>query len=50
MLLDSASEEALKPGRRELGDAWRAPCPREGSKEAEGLAQVTQLLNSRAGE
>lgn len=49
MFSDSASKEALKPGPRKLEEAWKPPCPREGSKEAEGLAQVTQLGDSRAG-
>lgn len=39
----------MKPGPRKLGEAWKPPCPREGSREAEGLAQVSQLGRSRAG-
>lgn len=37
MFLGSASKEDSQLGPRKLGEAWRPPCPREGSKEAATL-------------
>lgn len=41
MFVGSASKEAMQLGLRKLGEAWRPPGPREGSKEAKGLAYHT---------
>lgn len=49
MFLDSASKQALKSGPRQLGEAWRPPCPRRGSREAKRPAQVTQPDEAKPG-